>query len=155
MDKKVKRYFPIFVNLEGRKTVFIGGGQIAERRIRTLLEFDAEIIVYSLDLTDDIKKLADTGRIIYENKAYEKGLVLDAYFVVAATGNDEVNMEIYKECKEKNIMVNVISDKALCDFYFPGIVNVDDITVGVCGSGNDHKKVKNFISSLRNILKEK
>lgn len=154
MDKKENRYFPIFVNLKGRKIVFIGGGHISERRINTLLDFGADILVYSLEITEDIKKLSDTKQLIYEKKEYEKGLIQDAYFVVAATDNEDVNREIYQECKEKNIMVNVISDKKLCDFYFPGIVNVDDITVGVCGSGNDHKKLKNFINRLRDKLKE-
>ena len=154
MTQNNKGYFPMFVDLNEKLVIFIGGGKIAERRIKTLIEFGAKIEVYSPQVSEGIKELIEKNLVNYFKQKYEKNIINNAFFVVAATNDKKINQEVYEECKGKNIKINVISDKSLCDFYFPGVIKKKDITIGVCGNGKNHSKLKEFIDDLRNKLKD-
>lgn len=135
-------YFPVFINLKGKKIVVIGAGNIAARRIMSLLDFGCDITVIALDCCENIKRLYDEGRIMFEKRAYDAADTEGAFFVLAATDDHDLNKKIHDDCKRKGIVVNVSTDKSLCDFYFPGIVKRKSLVVGFSSSGKTHKKAK-------------
>ena len=128
----METYFPIFINMEGKKIQVFGGGKIAARRVLTLLQFGARVQVTAPEISETLKQAAEQeGFLTLEYRDYQTGELQDADFVLAATCDDKVNEMIFQECRHKEIPVNVASDQEKCDFYFPGVAKHGEITVGV------------------------
>lgn len=155
------RYFPIFINLNGKHAVVFGGGIIATRRVDALLRFGANVTVIAPEVSGEIYAL--TKR--YGKSELEKQLkvICDSYphsgipmadFVLSATDDPQADREIYRFCRENRIPVNVASDQGMCDFLFPALIEYEDIVMGVSSGGRDHKKVRRFSSHIRKFLNE-
>ncbi len=150
--KKCKALFPMFFDISEKKIVVIGGGKIATRRIKALLDFADKILVIAPKVSDDILQMGKDGRILFERRTYNEKDINGADIVLAATDNVSLNDEIYTNCKHLGIMVNVASDKEKCDFYFPGIVKKDSIIIGISAGGNDHKGAKEMRQKIQKYL---
>ena len=136
------RYFPVFIDLSQKKIVVIGGGRIAGRRVKTLLDFAGEIQVVAPSVTEELKGLADAGLVTWLKQPYERGLIQDADMVLACTDDPGVNQDVYAACKCLGIPVNCADDKRKCDFYFPGVVRQDSLVIGITASGEDHRRAR-------------
>lgn len=148
-------YFPMFVNLENKQIQVFGGGTIAARRTKILLEFGAKVKVTAPEISEELKSLAQAQENLrLEYRRYRSGELREdsTDIVIAATDQEQVNDMIFRECTHKDIPVNVASDKEKCDFYFPGIVQQGDITVGVTAGGKDHRKAAKVTEQIRKLL---
>lgn len=139
---KTKLYFPLFVDLSDKKIVVAGGGTIAERRVKTLLPFSESMTVIAPSCTKELQRLEEKGLILLRKRSVEAADFAGADMVLAATDDNMVNDEIYRLCKDAGILVNVCSDRKKCDFYFPGVVQKENIVVGVTASGANHRMAK-------------
>ncbi len=142
-------YFPIFINIENVKVLVIGLGCIAERRINVLKNFGAEITV----ITKEVK--TNVENIDIKIKEFEEDDIKEIYdIVIAATDNNAVNKNIIKLAKEKNIKYyNSISDKNDNNFFFPAVIENDEIVCGLISkNGLNHKIAKQYADILRNTL---
>lgn len=126
-------YFPMFVDLKNELCIIVGGGQIAYRKIRALLEFEAKVTVIAPEFCEDITALG--YKITKKKKGYETIDIKEAFLVIAATDDFDLNQRISGECKKEKIPVNVVDIKEECGFIFPAYVKKGDITVGVTSSG--------------------
>lgn len=152
MRKDDKRMFPLFVDLTGKHVLVAGAGNIAMRRIKTLMEFGVMLTVVAPHISDTVAALADGERIRLEEREYREEDISSMSLVVAATDSNEVNEQIWKDCKARGIPVNVCSDKDLCDFHFPGVIIKDELTVGINASGKNHRKAKRARVEIENFL---
>ena len=141
-NSEKKGLFPMFVDLRKKKTVVIGAGKIATRRIMTLTQFCENITVIAPEATEMAQTLATDGQITLLTKKYDRDDLYGADLVLAATDDPKLNDEIHSVCKCLGIPVNVCSDQRKCDFQFPGIVKDEDIVIGINAAGTDHHKVK-------------
>lgn len=139
---KNKRYFPMFVDLSDKNVVVVGGGNIATRRVKTLLQFTRNVTAVAPLMTQDLQELGKAGMVTVLQRAVKRSDLTMAYMVIAATNDHKLNDEIYRVCKEEGIYVNIADDKEKCDFYFPGIFMQDELVVGITASGLDHKKAR-------------
>lgn len=138
-------YFPMFMELKGKKCLVIGGGSVAYRKIKTLLEYEIEIIVIASDFLAQIKELEQKNKeriscITKEISSMEelKGYHLnkeEIAFIICATNKKGVNQRIACWCRENRIPVNVVDQKELCTFLFPAVVKKGDVSVGITTSG--------------------
>lgn len=149
---KSKRYFPMFVDLSDKKVVVVGGGTIATRRVKTLLQFTRNITVVAPKMTPELLEMGKAGWISAELHPVKRSDLSPAYMVIAATNDWKLNDEIYRICKEEGIYINVCSDKEKCDFYFPGVVMKEELVVGVTASGLDHKKARQVREKIQRVL---
>ena len=148
-------YFPLFINMEGKRVQVFGGGKIAARRVHTHLEFGARVKVTAPMISKELEKLAEQeNSLTLEYRRYQRGELKEVDLVLAATCEDKVNDMIFMECRQKEIPVNVASDQEKCDFYFPGVAKEGEITVGVTAGGKNHKKAKKVTERIRELLKE-
>lgn len=145
-------FFPMFVDLSEKKIVVIGAGEIAKRRITTLAEFTENITVVSPTIACDIRELAGQTQIILVEKKYEREDIYGADIVIAATDDVALNSDIHSVCKCLGILVNVVSDKNKCDFYFPGIVKQENLVIGVNAGGVNHKLAKVVRTKIAELL---
>lgn len=135
-------YFPLYIDIGGKTCVVVGGGRIATGKVRQLLEFGAEVTVVAPEVSEEIRKLADAGKItlkqrdvLAEKETEVRALIEDSTLVVAATDQAPVNISISELCKELYIPVNVVDEKELCTFFFPAIVKREDVVVAVSTGG--------------------
>lgn len=141
-------YFPMYVNLENKKVIVVGGGRAALRKINSLLYFGAKIAVIAPRVCDEIKEIR--GINVHENNVALD--VLDnADIVVAATRRAEINEKIGRYCLEKGIMVNVADNAGMSSFLFPGVIVRGDLVVGVTTGGNSQavsKQIRGMIDRM-------
>lgn len=154
MKNKEKKCFPLFVDLTEKKAVVIGAGKIGTRRIETLLSFVGSLTVIAPEAEKEILCLAREGKLEYKEKRYRKEDLCDADLVIAAADDTEVNEQVYRDCKQLGILVNVASDQQKCDFHFPGIIEYEGVVLGFNGAGKDHKKVKEVRQKTEQALKK-
>ncbi|MDD3338094.1 MAG: bifunctional precorrin-2 dehydrogenase/sirohydrochlorin ferrochelatase [Lachnospiraceae bacterium] len=155
-------FFPIFMDLTGRKITVIGAGTIAARRVKVLCDFGADVTVVAEEISDAIRELpvqikeahiAVPGMEQIDNDRFDLSTLMErSFLVLAATDNEKVNNYICGMAKHKGIPVNIASDHTKCDFYFPGIVQKDDMVVGVVGTGSNHKRVREIKEKIEEIL---
>lgn len=126
-------YFPFFIDIKDKKCCVIGGGNVAFRKLEALMEFGADVTVISPEISEDIRRLG--GKLHIKSVEYQESDLKEAFFVIAATDNPEVNSKISRQCMDNNILVNVVDEKEKCGFIFPAYIKKGDISIGVTTSG--------------------
>lgn len=122
--------FPVFVDMEGRHCLVVGGGAVAARKVRTLRAFGACVTVVASEIVAEIGNGVEIVR-----RPFSEGDVDGAFLVVVATDDHALNAEISDLCRRRNIPVNVVDDPALCSFTFPAIAQRGPIVAGVSSGG--------------------
>ena len=155
-ERAAKRsHFPLFFDLRGKQVVFIGGGAIAERRVRVLAEFAGQKTVIAPALTEGLEALAAAGEITAVRRVYAAGDLEGADLVFACTDSTETNEAVVRDARAAGIPVNDCENRELCGFYFPGVVTEGDVVVGMTASGKDHKKAKEVREEIAELLKKR
>ncbi|MBU0482113.1 MAG: bifunctional precorrin-2 dehydrogenase/sirohydrochlorin ferrochelatase [Proteobacteria bacterium] len=128
-------YFPINLKISGRRCVVIGGGKVAARKVKGLLECGGQVVVISPELTDELETLVREGLIGCKKKNYLKGDLDGAFLVIAATDDENAQAEVYNEAEEKGILVNVADVPERCNFILPATVSRNELAVSVSTGG--------------------
>lgn len=146
-------HFPMFFNLKNKKVVVIGGGKIATRRVRALIRCGARIVVIAPSHSKELKLLGGENKLLLIEKNYLPGDLNDAFMVIAATDNREVNEKVCNDARAEGIPVNVCDRKEMCDFYFPATFENGQVTGGLISKdGGDHKAAKKTAERIRKWL---
>jgi precorrin-2 dehydrogenase/sirohydrochlorin ferrochelatase len=127
--------YPMFLNISGKRCVVIGGGQVARRKVRTLLEHGASVEVISPDLCPELNKLVETGEVKVLRRRYQAGDLPGAFLVIAASDDSEINRQVVKEAKGKSVLVNAVDDPENSDFIAPSSVRRGDMTIAISTTG--------------------
>jgi len=128
----LRDYYPSFLNLKMKKTVVIGGGKVAERKILSLIRTGAEITVISPEITKRIEKEKAKGRIRHISRLYRRGDLKDTFLVIAATDSRTVNEKV---SQDSPCLVNVVDTPELCNFIVPSVINRGPLTIAISTSG--------------------
>lgn len=131
----MKPYYPLMIDLTEKPCCVIGGGQVAERKVKTLLKSNANITVISLNATTDIIDLAASGRIILKTKEYLKGDLEGFFLIIIATDNKDVNLNIYQEVNHSTQFVNIVDAPELCTFIVPSSINRGNLQIAISTNG--------------------
>ena len=133
--EQLNPYYPIFLNISGKRCVVVGGGQVAHRKIRTLLEHNADVQVISPDLCPELGQLAESGKIEVLHRDYRAGDLRKAFIAVAATNDSDINLEIVKEARKNAVLVNIVDDAENSDFILPSHIHRGDLTIAISTAG--------------------
>ena len=128
-------YFPIFLEMTGRRCLVIGGGVVAERKIAGLLEVGAEVTVISPKVTEAISQWSKNNSIQLEGRCYRIGDLAGYQLFFAASADPEVNDRVYQEGTSCGVWVNAADDPAHCDFILPAVIRRGDLTVAISTGG--------------------
>jgi precorrin-2 dehydrogenase/sirohydrochlorin ferrochelatase len=128
-------YYPILVNLQGQKAVVVGGGNVAERKIQTLLLCAAVVHVVSRDLTGTLQRYVAENKITYLGDAFRESQLDGAFMVIAATDDPELNRKVSLAAKRQNLLINAVDQPEDCNFIVPSILRRGDLIIAVSTSG--------------------
>jgi len=145
-------YYPIYLNLQGRKCLIAGGGQVALRKAAALLEYSAEITVVSPRLCVGLRKLAEDGRIKVINRSYRAGDMKGMHIAIVATSNRKINRGAAEEAKKHGVPVNVVDDPALSDFIVPSVLRRGSLSIAVSTSAKSPALARKIRSRLEGVF---
>jgi len=146
------KLYPIMINIENRPVVIIGGGKVALRKARDLLETGAKLTVIAPEIHDGFNRLVqDYGdRVELVKSEYISGNLENYSLVFSATNNTEVNNSVYNEARAKNIFINAVDDPPNCSFFIPSFTRKGDLILSLSTSGSSPA----FAARLRRVLEE-
>ena len=142
-------YYPVYLNLRGRRCVIVGGGNVAEGKISRLLDSGAEVCVVSPDATPGIRGFVADGFVHWEQRPYREGDLEGAFIAIAATNVREVNRRIFEEAEERGVMLNAVDDPPNCSFIAPSIVQRGPVTLAISTGGVSPALARKLRESLQ------
>jgi precorrin-2 dehydrogenase/sirohydrochlorin ferrochelatase len=128
--------YPIFLNLQSKRAVVVGGGSIAARKVLSLLDTQARVVVVADQIDDVLKTRCKNTDTEFVEAKYSKDYLVGATIAFAATNDEELNEQIYRDCQQLDILCNVVDNPDFCDFFVPAVVKRDDLQVAICTEGN-------------------
>ncbi len=146
--------YPIFLELDHRRVVLIGGGSVAIRKAQALLETGARLVVIAERASDVLMDLCARHNVELIRSRYAKQYIGEAVLVVAATNDDDVNRQVYKDCQSLGILCNVVDDPELCDFFVPAVVKRGDLQIAIGTEGNCPAYAGHLRKKLEGIFTE-
>ena len=138
-------YYPVFLDLRGRRVIVIGGGAMGEEKVTRLLPYEAKVVVVSPDVTDEVSKHADDGKIEWVRRRYRRGDLDGAFIaIVADTSDDEVNQAVSEEARERNVPLNVADVTELCTWITPSVARRGEVIVATSTGGASPALARRF-----------
>lgn len=128
-------HYPVFLNLKGRSTLIVGGGPVAERKIKNLLSANSQITLVSPQVTDKIQQWIDKGLVTHLNRKFQDDDINKAFLIVAATSDNKLNQQIAQQADNKNILINVVDNPTLSSYISPSIVDRSPVTIAISTGG--------------------
>ncbi|HEY6129729.1 MAG TPA: bifunctional precorrin-2 dehydrogenase/sirohydrochlorin ferrochelatase [Candidatus Acidoferrum sp.] len=127
--------FPIFVKLQGRLVVVVGGGEIASGKIDGLLRAEARVRVVAPEVHMSFAEPIRTRRIEWVPRKFEPGDLANATLAIAATSAPGVNSAVFLEAESRGILCNAVDDIENCHFYYGSIVQRGDLQIAISTNG--------------------
>jgi siroheme synthase-like protein len=127
--------FPIFVKLEGRLIVVVGGGTIAEGKIPGVLTAGARIRLIAPSITPQIAAWVRFGKIDWLPKEFEAEDLHGAFLAIAATSAPGVNETVFRDAEARGILCNAVDDIEHCHFYYGAVVQRGDLQIAISTNG--------------------
>ena len=126
------KYYPAFIDLRNKPAVVIGGGSVAERKVRSLVKAGAHVRVISPEITKGLAKLREKGVLKYTKRTYRKGDLKRAFIVIAGTSSSQVNKKIADEAE---CLINVIDVPSEGNFIVPSLVRQGALSIAISTKG--------------------
>lgn len=149
----MKTYPVCLINLDQKKCVVIGGGNISCRKTKALLEAGANVTIISPLLTTELEVTAKRGQVTWIARNYKKGDLKNSFLAIAATNNNQVNQEVFQEAIDLGILVNVVDDPQHSNFILPAIVKRGEIQIAISTGGASPALARRLRESLEEFLK--
>jgi len=144
-------YFPMFFNLEDKKILVVGGGNIASEKIEKLIQFTKDITILAKEINQETYNLIKNHCLMFWQKAYISGDIDGFDIVIVATDDISLQEKIFNEARDKKILVNSVDNTKFCDFIFPSFIKEGDLTIAISTSGASPA----FAKHLKIYLKDK
>jgi siroheme synthase-like protein len=128
-------YLPVSLSLSNRRVLVVGGGEVALRKIDTLLDYETSITVISPKAVEKISYYAEKKNLSLELREYKSPEAGNYDLVIAASDDKDVNGQVYDDAKKAKVPINVVDAPELCDFIFPAILKRDLLTVAISTDG--------------------
>jgi precorrin-2 dehydrogenase/sirohydrochlorin ferrochelatase len=128
--------YPIFLNLKSQRAVVIGAGSVGARKVLSLLDTQARIVVVAEHIDETLKTRCKNTDVEFVEAKYSKEYLVGATIAFAATNNRKTNEQIYKDCQQLEILCNSPDNPAICDFLLPAVVKRGNLQIAIGTEGN-------------------
>lgn len=151
MSKKYP-YYPIYIDIENREVLIIGGGNVCARKAETMMKYGARVTIVSPEFTEEIEQWAREGCLALKRKRYDHSDLAGANIVIASTDDQTVNEQIAHDCRSRKIPVNVVDVTPLCEFIIPAIVESGAIQIAVSTGGKSPAVARTLKEDLAKMI---
>ncbi len=152
MKSEKMEYYPLFLSVSGMKCVVVGGGKVALRKVRSLLDHGAIVSVISPECCPELKQLGRCGEVCIMNRAFQPGDLEGTLIAIASTDEHETNLRVAQEARERGILVNVVDDPVNSDFIVPSCLKRGEITIAISTAGLSPALARKIRSRLENEI---
>ncbi|WP_196593660.1 precorrin-2 dehydrogenase/sirohydrochlorin ferrochelatase family protein [Pectinatus sottacetonis] len=144
--------YPINLILDDKPCVVIGGGEVAYRKIKGLIEAKAKVTVISPRLHDKLARMNADGEFTWINREYRDGDIKNYILAVSATDDETINHKVANEAKKEKILINVVDHLALCDFAMPAVIRRGNLLVTSSTNGKSPAMAREIRRELEKFL---
>jgi precorrin-2 dehydrogenase/sirohydrochlorin ferrochelatase len=131
-----KVFYPMFVDLEGRRCLVVGGGPVATEKVEKLLDHGAVMRLVSPRLSPGLEEMVGQGAVAeLHRRAYRPEDLNDCFLVIAATNLDAINRMVWQDAEARNLLCNIVDVPPLCNFIVPSIVRRGELALAVSTGG--------------------
>ncbi|MCY4617886.1 MAG: bifunctional precorrin-2 dehydrogenase/sirohydrochlorin ferrochelatase [Chloroflexi bacterium] len=145
-------YYPVFLDLNDRPVLVIGGGRLALEKVNGLLAADAKITVVAPALNEELASLRDCGRIEHLARAYESGDMCGPAIVMAANDDPADNARLRSDARSAGVLLNAADDPTNCDFILPAVVRQPPLTLAISTGGGSPAVARRVREELNDYL---
>lgn len=145
----MSKFYPIYLDVKDKKCIIVGGGKVAYRKVCSLKEAGAEVVVVSPETCPEI---ANEEGLTLVKKDYDASILDGALLVIAATDNDAVNKKAALDARKRNIIVNVVDRPELCSFIVPSTINRGDLCISISTGGASPAVAKSVREELEVVF---
>ena len=131
----MKKYYPVSLDITGKRCVIVGGGAVAERKAERLIECGAQVTIVSRTLTPLLEDRKRANAIEHIDVDYDKQALDGAFMVIGATDRDDVNARVSQDALSLGTLVNIVDDPDRCNFILPSLVQQGDLSIAVSTGG--------------------
>ena len=147
------RYFPMFLDVENKPILVVGGGEVACRKVDSLLRAGANVTLVSPKVAPYLSKLVEESKLHWVQNFYSSQILSKDYLQVwATTDNPSLNHQVYNDAKKLGVLVNVVDDLPYCDFITPSMVNRGRVQIAISSGGASPVLVRNIREKLETVL---
>jgi len=141
-------YYPIFLEIEGKTALVVGGGVVGERKVEILLNHGASIRLVSRELSDKLKVLVEDGKVLHLGEEFSEKHLDGVFLVFAATDDKQLNREISKSARKRGLLINAVDQPEDCDFIVPSLIKRGDLSIAVSTGGKSPALAKSIRKHL-------
>ena len=145
-------HLPIFCQLHGRDCLLVGGGDVAERKARLLLDAGARLTVNALDFEPQFRVWAEAGMLTLVEGEFDSTLLDTSWLAIAATDDDAVNARVSAEAEQRRIFCNVVDAPRQASFIMPSIIDRSPLMVAVSSGGTSPVLARLLREKLESLL---
>ncbi|WP_047246423.1 precorrin-2 dehydrogenase/sirohydrochlorin ferrochelatase family protein [Maribacter thermophilus] len=151
---KQNELYPVFLKVSELNILIVGGGNVALEKLTFLLKSSpgAKVEMVSPDFNEEINGLAKRYSIKMHTALYDPEFLTGKHMVVATTDDIAVNEQVYRDCKERFILVNVADNPPFCDFYMGGIVTKGNVKVAISTNGKSPTTAKRLRQFFEDVI---
>lgn len=128
-------YCPLLMDLRERECLVVGGGRVALRKVRTLLQAGARVLIVSPSLHGELETLAAAGKITWQQENYRPAQLKSIFLALGCSDLPEVNRQLAADCRTRDLLVNIADAPELCNFFFPALVSRGPLSIAVSTEG--------------------
>lgn len=133
--KKKFPYYPIYIDIEDRAVLIVGGGNVCARKAETMMRYGARVTIVSPEINEEIKAWEGDGALAVRRKVYAEADLEGASIVIASTDDPCVNARVARDCRRRKIPVNVVDVTHLCEFIVPAIIEKGSVQIAISTGG--------------------
>jgi precorrin-2 dehydrogenase / sirohydrochlorin ferrochelatase len=142
------RYYPVNLDISGRRCLVVGGGRVGARKVVTLNQCGAVVTVVSPEASARILQLAAEKAIVLKQRPYRSSDMDDMFLVIGATDDEMLNRRINADAEHRKLLCNIADRPEICNFILPAIVRRGDFVMAISTAG----KSPAFAKHLRKRL---
>jgi precorrin-2 dehydrogenase/sirohydrochlorin ferrochelatase len=142
------RYYPVFLDIQDRPCLVVGGGAVGTRKVKTLMDCGGRVTVVSPMTTPELTGMAQNGRLTLKRRTYRSADLEGLFLVIGATDDEALNQQIQADARNRNLLCNIADRPKACNFILPAIVQRDDLVIAISTSGKSPALAKKLRKEL-------
>jgi len=150
--KKRYPYYPIYIDIEDRAVLIVGGGAVCARKAETMMRYGARVTIVSPEITEEIAAWEQAGVLKVHRKMYMEPDLDGASIVIASTDDPCVNARVARDCRRRRIPVNVVDVTHLCEFIVPAIIEKGSIQIAISTGGKSPALARTLKEDLQRTI---